>query len=151
MVRHGRSRGTSSKSVSGHQARRWEKASASVRSLRERWEAIVEFLPGQRAVFDAKRLKSVKPVLVVGRFQIFGRPHLLDRGAELIDVKMAAPESKDEHAEHAPLPIGVKNRLFGVYVDGAVAMSAATIVNAIHGNPLSSASWGGPRQSCCRG
>ena len=72
-------------------------------------------------------------MLVVARAEIARLVHALDAVAELVEIVDAPDHAGQVHHEHGLFPVRVKGRLVRLPLDGAEAVHAAEIVDAVHG------------------
>ena len=88
-----------------------------------------QFLGGQHPGIDAPFDARVQPFFVITRGQVVDRIHLLD-------VMPGAPWNRHRrrplHGEYAPFPGMVEHRFVLLPLDGAKAVHAPHIVNAVH-------------------
>ena len=80
-------------------------------------------------------LERGQPALEVGCPQIVRRVHTLDAKAERIDVEIAPAPGDHHHGADLRLPGRMKKRLVLLAHDGAKAVHAAHIMDAVHHPP----------------
>src|SRR5262249_42965125 len=90
-------------------------------------------LPGRQQLrFDGQPFGRVEPASVIAPAQVGDRVHALDGVSEGIEVGPAEADQLVDHAEHAPLPGRVKDRLVHLLHDRTESVHATHVVDAVH-------------------
>ena len=88
---------------------------------------------------DQKRRCPRQPVLVVGRRQVLGRIHPLNAVPERTPVRLHLGRHGHAGPKGAPLPVLGEDRFVPRPLDGAEALHAAEIVDAVDASSLARA------------
>ena len=96
-------------------------------------DAVIQLFPGQDAQLQQAVLQAHQPALVVGGSYILRRVELLQGVAGGVAAGKQGDHPRHLHAEEAPFPRFVKDRLVLLPPHRAEAVHAAHVVDAVHG------------------
>ena len=84
---------------------------------------------------DDQRLEPGEPQLVIGLRKVVRGRARLPRPPRHVDIPHAGRTHRECQAHHPPLPVGVKQRLVGLWLHGTEALHAAHVVRSVHAAP----------------